>query len=56
MVSVLIWIGAKEWGIKDGDIESGSEVTVYGERSFEKFDKNLFWGRLIFFVVMESVK
>ena len=40
----------------DGDLALGSEVTVYGEKSFENFEKNSCWGKVKFFMVMESMK
>ena len=49
MVSVLSCIDAKEWDMVDGDLALGSEVTVYGEKSFENFEKNSFWGKVKFF-------
>ena len=35
MVSVLSWIDAKEWDMEDENLDSGAEVTVNGEESFE---------------------
>ena len=46
MVSVLSWIDAKEWDVEEGKLDPGTEVTVNGEKSFEQFNIDSFWGKV----------
>ena len=42
-VSIVSWLQAKEWNKTTGLLPIGSEVTVHGELSGEKINKESFW-------------
>lgn len=46
MVSILSRIDAKEWDIEEGKLDPGTEIIVNGEKSFEQFKTNSFWGKV----------